>query len=145
MKFYAHFTFLRNPLSQTSYLLRSKEGEVKGLSFLKYADTPQNRKLGSANLEYIRFEVPRNPSIRKFFSHVVVAGNNQPLTSVEAINNQMRTFGDAKKIGLTDLILIQFSDDQNQMDMYFIRDKGNTKQEKQEYFKKWCSGEKLTK
>lgn len=143
MKAYAHYSFLQSPLSKGSYILKNYEGDVEGLEFLKYADTPQNEKLGSSGLEYMRCEVPRNPSIRKYFAHVFTVKNG-PLTSVEPVNSWNRTFGDAKKIGLNDLILFQFSDDNTSLEMWFVKDMGNFKEQKQNAFKKWCEGEDLS-
>lgn len=143
MKYYAKYFFERSPLSNNSYTLISKTNNVPGLFFKRYADTPKNIELGINNKEYLYYTVPREESIKKYFAHTFEGAANKVITSTEELDEKNRTFGDAKKIGLNDLILFQFSEDMNKLVMYFVKNKGSTRQMKQKCFKQWCDGEKL--
>lgn len=143
MKFYAKYKFKQSPLSDNSYVLESQEGAVKGLFLMRYADTPKNYECGINGKEYIYFGVPRNPSIAKFFAHVFEGLNHKPITSTEGINEMNRTFGDAKQLGLSDLILFQFSEDRKSLDMWVVRGMGSSRAQKQKCFRNWCDGEEL--
>lgn len=145
MKYYAKYSFSRSPISDNSYLLDEKYGEVKNLDLLRYAESKTNESQGISNREYIYFGIPRNPSIRKYFAHTFEGLGNKPITSTEPLNDMNRTFGDGKQLGNKDLILFEFSDDMSKLDMYFVKDKGNSKVEKQCAFRSWCAGEKLIK
>lgn len=143
MRYYAKFSFYRSPLSDNSYILSESKGKVKGLFFQKYAETPGNKDLGISGKEYIYFGVPRNPSIRRFFAHTFEGLNHKPITSTEAINEKERTFGDAKQLSLPDLILFQFSEERSKLEMWFVKDKGYSRLQKQECFLDWNNGEEL--
>lgn len=133
MKYYANYKFERKPGTETVYLLKGKQGEVSGLKLAVY-------KVGELKgCEYIQYEKPREESIKKYFSHVFTGENHLPITSTESLDSKYRTFGDTKKLGTRDLILIQFSKDMNRLEMWFVADKGNNKAEKQETFRWWCS------
>lgn len=129
MKYYAKYSFERKPGTETVYLFKSKLGHVVNLELAEHKD-------GS---KYIQFEIPREESIKKYFSHVFTGKDHKTITSTESLDYKKRTFGDTKKLGTRDLILIQFSNDMNTLDMYFVSDKGNCRTEKQEAFKQWCN------
>lgn len=144
MEYYAKFNFEKSPLSENSYILTEQSGTVKGLSFLKYSDNAKNIEAGIAGKEYIYFGVPRNMSIRRFFAHTFEGAGHRPITSTEALNNANRTFGDAKQIGLGDLILFQFSEDKSSLTMWFVKNLGYSRNQKSAAFYNWNKGEKLT-
>lgn len=129
MKYYAKYSFERKKGTETIYLFTSKQGSVSNLEFAEHKD-------GS---KYIQFEIPREESIKRYFSHVFTGKDHKTITSTESLDEKRRTFGDTKKLGTRDLILIQFSEDMSKLDMWFIADKGNCKSEKQETFRLWCS------
>lgn len=137
MDSYAHLSFLRHPVYKTQYILCKQEGEVSGLKLAEYKPSNQNDELHITGKKFIVFEVPRNPSIRKYFAHTFTMANKEVLTSTEKLNECNRTFGDTKKLGTTDLILIQFSENMSELDMYFVKDRGNSKSEKQAAFDSW--------
>lgn len=139
MKSYAHLAFVRHPIYKNQYVLCKQDGEVSGLVLNEYKDSKQNQELTIVGKKWIAFEVPHNQAIRKYFAHTFVMANKAVLTSTESLNELNRTFGDTKKLGTTDLILIQFSLDMTLLDMWFVKDKGNSKYEKQTAFQEWCS------
>lgn len=131
MTYYAKYSFYRKPGTESVYILEDKYGEVNNLNFAEY-------KTGEfIGKKYVRFEEPREPSIRKYFAHTFTGKDNALITSTEELNDKNRTFGDAKKIGTNDLILIQFYDNMETMDMWFVKDLGKTKQQKQAAFREW--------
>lgn len=144
MKYYACYSFSRSPISQNSYTLDSKVGlEVPGMYFKKYAETPKNYELGICGKDYVYFTEPRDPRIAQYFAHTFEGKDGKVITSVEELDHLERTFGDAKKMNLNDLILIQFSEDRNKLKMWFVKDKGISKAVKQKTFLSWCNGEEL--
>lgn len=143
MKYYAKLGFVKSKSSTTSYILASKVGEVKGLKLGVYKDTAANQAKGVVGSEYIRFSVPREPSIRKYFAHTFESADGDVLTSTEALDDNNRTFGDTKRIGSKDLILIEFSADMETLMMYFIKNKGTDRWTKQNAFRDWVNGEQL--
>lgn len=131
MKYYAKYSFVKKEGTESVYILKDQYGEVKNLNLGEY-------KVGELKgVKYLRFEVPREASIRKYFSHTFTGKDNAPITSTEELNDKKRTFGDTKKIGLSDLILIQFYNNMEELDMWFVKDLGNTKQQKQAAFREW--------
>lgn len=139
MKSYAHLSFVRHPNFVTQYILYKQQGEISGLNLDEYKQSAKNDELGITGMKKISFEVPRNPAIRKFFAHTFTMKDKAVLTSTESINSNGRTFGDTKKLGTTDLILIQFSENMKLIDMYFVKDKGNSRSEKSTAFYEWDS------
>lgn len=139
MNYYAHYKFLRSNTENKVYLLDSKEGEATNLVLGKYAETKRNIEKGVSGKEYLCFTLPRSPSMRKYFAYVFETPHGKPLTSVEGLNGQLRTFGDGKNIGTRDLILFQFSDDMSTLDMYFVKDGAGTKSDKIMNFNLWCN------
>ena len=144
LTYYAKYEFKQCPLYPKSYLLVKKEGKTPvNLSFAKYTDSTKNIEAGIAGKDYIHFGVPRNPRMTRYFSHTFEGFRGKPITSTEALNDMNRTFGDTFNLGYKDLILFQFSPDMNALSMWFVKDKGNTREEKQKAFRNWCQGEAL--
>lgn len=143
MDYYAHYKFERQPESVKCYVLKNKDGVVKNLHFARFADTQKNQDLQIVGKEYMLFTLPRSKAMRRYFAYVFEYESGKPITSVEGLNGQLRTFGDGKKIGNNDLILFQFSEDMKKLDMYFVANKGATKLEKKINFNLWCSENKL--
>lgn len=127
MKYYASFWFTKSDKSQSAYILEKSTGEVPNLHFPAYTDGKQ----------YVRFTTPRNERLKKFFAYTFELSNGQVLSSVERLDDKYRTFGDAKQIGLNDLILFQFSPDMKRMVMWFVRNQGFNKETKQTAFRNW--------
>lgn len=146
MKYYAKYNFKRCEMYPSSYILMSHDGKAENLYLAKYSDSSKNREAEIAGKEYIHLGVPRNESIKRYFTHTFEGLRAKPITSTEAftvVNGEKRTFGDCFCLGYKDLIFFRFSSDMSVMSMYFIRDMGNTKDQKQAAFKSWCGGEKL--
>lgn len=139
MDFYGYLKFVKHPVYKTQFVLAEQKGEIKGLKLSEYKDTDENKRIGISGFKYISMEVPKSPAMRKFFSHTFTMADKKVLTSCEALNSQNRTFGDTKCLGSADLILIQLSEDRTWLEMWFVKDKGNSKQEKQEIFRRWCN------
>lgn len=145
MKFYAHFTFKRKEDDLKCYILETQEGTVEKLEFAKFAENAKNIEAGIAGKNYMLFTLPRSPSMRKYFAYVFEYAYGKPITSVEGLNGQLRTFGDGKQLGNKDLILFQFSEDMMSLDMWFCKDLAPTISKKKAYFANWCNGESLIK
>ena len=143
MKYYAHFSFSRKPDDVKCYILEKQEGSVEGLNFAKFAENAKNIEAGIAGRQYMLLTVPRSPSMRKYFAYVIEYAYGKPITSVEGLNGQLRTFGDGKNLGSKDLILLQFSEGMNSIEMYFLKDLAPSINKKKTYFKNWCDGEVL--
>lgn len=143
MKYYAHFSFTRRSDDLKCYILNKQEGCVEKLEFAKFADNKKNKDAGIAGKNYMLFTLPRSPSMRKYFAYVFEYAYGKPITSVEGLNGQFRTFGDGKQLGSKDLILFQFSDDMMSLDMYFCKDLAPSISKKKAYFQNWCNGEEV--
>ena len=145
MRYYAKYTFRKCEHYPTSYLLVSNDGKAQNLNLAKYTDSERNKEWGIDGKQYIHFGVPRNPSMTKYFAHTFEGFRGKPITSTEALNDQNRTFGDCFCLGYKDLIFFEFSKDMNELNMWFLKDMGNSKAEKKANFFKWCQGETLCK
>lgn len=143
MKYYASYKFTLHPSRRDTYILSSQKGEVPNLNFATFADNDKNKELGLVGLCYLRYTVPHSQSMRRYFAHTFEYAYGKPLTSTEHLNEKNQTFGDAKKIGLNDLILFEFSEDMTNLEVYFIKDRGGTKYEKVSSFHDWVNGESL--
>lgn len=144
MKYYAKYDFIACDKYPSSYLLVSSVGKAENLHLAKYTDTSKNITMGIAGKEYIHFGVPRNKSMTKYFSHTFEGFRGKPITSTESlrnVGNEKRTFGDCFCLGYKDLIFFSFDSDMKTLSMFFIRDMGNSKYQKQEAFQRWCDGE----
>lgn len=136
MKYYSRCDFVKKPKSTGTYILKRQTEKIPNLNFPEY----QAGEL--KGYKYIHFEEPREESIKKYFAHVFTLCGTT-LTSTEPLDDENRTFGDTKKIGTNDLVLIQFSKDMSELTMWFIKNKGMSKAMKQTYFKAWTFGEPL--
>lgn len=127
MKYYAKYSFGLKENTTTSYVLKSQTGNV------------ENFNLGSfkGGEKYIRISVPRSAAMRKYFAYTIEMDSGNVLTSIEGLDENKRSFGDAKKIGLKDLILVQFSNDMKKVDLYFLKGLASSIQEKKNNFQKW--------
>ena len=143
MNSYAGFILEQSPINPASYLLKAKFGNVQNLTFPRYSEIQRNVEAGINGREYLILGKPRDVSILRYFSRTFELGNGKVLTSTEEITERKRTFGDAKKIGLNDLILFEFSHDMKTLAMYFIRGYGKSKRIKTECFRNWNNGEML--
>lgn len=143
MNCYAGFILEQSPINPASYLLKAKFGKVQNLTFPRYSEIQRNIEAGINGKEYLIFGKPRDISILRYFARTFELGNGKVLTSTEEITERKRIFGDAKKIGLNDLILFQFSYDMKTLEMYFIRGCGISRRTKTECFRKWNNGELL--
>lgn len=138
MKYYAKYSFRRNELHGKDYVLTGCEGE-----------NPRNFKMATykkgdfVGSHYIRMDVPRSPSMKRYFAYTFELSYNIPFTSTERLNSKNQTFGDAKKLGSSDLILFQFDDSLSQLDLYFIRNGARNVAEKKVNFTDWANGELL--
>lgn len=139
MKTYATLYFEKSPVCDKDYILLAQNGTIKGLDFSVYAKNEKNNAAGVSDKKYMRFMVPRRESMRKYFAYTFEMKPNVPITSVEPLDEKKRTFGDAKKIGLNDLILFRFSDDMSRLIMEFVKDKGISKAVKQRAFQEWTA------
>lgn len=133
MEYYAKYSFRQKPDSVSSYILKRQEGNVPGLKFSEFKNGDK----------YIRISVPRNRNMRKYFAYTIETEPSNVLTSVEGLNENYRTFGDARKIGLKDLILFQFSFNLQDVDMYFIHNKAYSIKQKKDAFSIWNIENKL--
>lgn len=144
MKSYATFYFEQSPVCDKDYILVKQIGGVLGLEFGKYKTNEKNDLLKVSGKEYMRLTVPRKESMRKYFAYTFEMKPNVPITSVESLDEANRTFGDAKKIGLNDLILFHFSKNRKKLIMWFIKDKGFSRITKTNAYTMWCQGEEIT-
>lgn len=142
MEYYAHYHFSRREDNVKTYVLESKEGDAN-ISFAKFVDNQKNIDLGISGKEYMMFTLPRSRAMRRYFAYVFESEPGKPITSVEGLNGQLRTFGDGKNLGTKDLILFQFSEDMMSLDMFFVKDKAKSVFEKKLNFNTWCTGSKL--
>lgn len=146
MRYYARYDFERCSIYTNSYILTNSIGKAENLHLAKYSESTKHNDAGISGKEYIHLGVPHNPSMTRFFAHTFEGFRGKPITSTEAltlIGNEKRTFGDCFCLGYKDLIFFRFSEDMSVMSMYFIRDMGNSKAQKQAAFKSWCDGDKL--
>lgn len=146
MKYYAKYKFKKCDTYPNSYIFVDKLNKAENLYLAKYTDSKRNQDLGIAGKEYIHFGVPRNPSMTRYFAHTFEGLRGKPITSTEALTNTpygKRTFGDCFCLGYKDLIFFEFNEDMSELVMYFLRDMGNSKVQKQTAFKSWCDGEEL--
>lgn len=142
MEYYAHYHFTRKEDNIKTLILTSHEGDA-GLKLAKFVDNEKNKKLGLSGKEYMMFTLPRSAAMRKYFAYVFESEPGVPITSVEGLNGQLRTFGDGKKLGTTDLILFQFSENMMELDMYFISSAAKNISEKKMNFNLWCQTNNL--
>ena len=138
MEYYAKYSFKRQEDTVKCYILKNQEGNVPELTLAKFVDNSKNIEYGIAGKQYMIFTLPRSQYMRKYFAYVFEYAWGKPLTSVEGLNGQLRTFGDGKKIGTNDLILFQFSEDMKYLDMFFVKDMARNVEEKKLNFKLWC-------
>lgn len=144
MFYYSKYSFIKRADKVSEYILDNIEGcEIDVLKIDVYKSNDEHDKLGISGKPYVIFSVPRSPSMRRYFAYCIEYKRGEVLSSVEGLNDKKRTFGDAKNIGLRDLILIQFSDDMSRMDMYFVKNYGGSKSDKMYAFQMWNDGDKL--
>lgn len=143
MKAYAMYCFERKVDTSETYILVGKKGKADNVKFGVFADTTQNKISGYAGKEYIRREIPVAESVKRYFAYTFTTGSGKVLTSTEEFDSLGRTFGDGKKVGTTDLILIQVSPDGKRLVMYFVRNRGFSKATKTDAFSKWTNGESI--
>lgn len=147
MNCYAGFKFTQSPLNSGSYILQESFGKVDGLIFPKYKDIKRNMDAGIAGREYLIFSIPKSPSIRRYFARIFELGNGFTLSGTDELiqrKDVYRTFGDTKKLGTRDLILFEFTTDMKELKVYFIRNMGYSKKQKNECFERWNDGENLS-
>lgn len=135
MKYYAKYNFSRSDINCTHYILKGRTGEdIPGMLFIK--------EQGSGE-PYLKISVPRNQAIRRYFAYTLELSGGKVLSSVEGLNPDRRTFGDAKSIGESAVLLLQFSDDMKELSVYFVRSLTCSKDEKRNVFSEWRKGEPL--
>lgn len=140
MNAYAVYFFERVPETTTKYVLKKTKGTVN-IPFEKYKNTQKNMDLGIAEREYVTYSEPRDERIRQYFAHTFELGNGKVLTSTEELDSKYRTFGDLKKVGLNDLVLIQFNFERTRMVMWFVKDKGVSREIKKRAYERWICGD----
>lgn len=135
MRYYAKYRFQRSKDDFTRYFLCESEGaDIPGMALIK------DRESGKP---YLKISVPRNPAIRRYFAYTLELSGNKVLSSVEAFGLDRKTFGDAKAIGESAVLLLQFSNDMNGLELYFVRSLSCSKSEKMSVFSMWRNGETL--
>lgn len=135
MRYYASYNFRRSESNCSHYVFQSKSGDdIPGMLLTK------DRK--SSEL-YLKISVPRNPSIRRYFAYTLELSGNKVLSSVEEFGLDRKTFGDSKSIGESAIILLQFSNDMKELELYFVRAVTCSKEEKKTVFSAWRDGEPL--
>ena len=136
MKFYSRYSFLRNPAKDSDYIFENMQGKVPA-GF----DLPTYKKGNFEGKQYIRMTIPHSPLMRKYFAYTFETSYNVPFTSTEKLNKKHQTFGDGKKLGTQDLILFQFDENLEKLDIFFIRNKARTLNDKKLNFEKWANGD----
>jgi len=143
MKYYAKYFFTQSPETPAVYILDSQFGSLPNFDLAKYTDCSRNRQSGLAGKLYVRVAEPRRPAMSKYFAYIFEAKGGSPVTSTEEIDSEGRTFGDAKSLGFADLILVKFSQDRHNMDLWVVRNGAKTKMAKFDGFARWTNGEEL--
>ena len=143
MRYYSYYKFVQADDTPSTYLLESQFGSIPDFDPMRYTDCSRNKKSGKAGREFIRFVEPRRLAMRKYFAYTVEMKGRAVLTSTEKIDNEGRTFGDTKSIGVPDLILIKFSQDRKYMELWAVRNQAKTKTSKFDAFDRWVNGEEL--
>ena len=135
MRYYASYKFRRSESNFSHYVFQTRTGaEILGMVFTK------DRNNGEL---YLKISVPRTPSIRRYFAYTLELSGNKVLSSVEGFGLDRKTFGDAKAIGENAVILLQFSNDMRELEIYFIRSLTCSRNEKMAVFSGWRDGEPL--
>lgn len=135
MRYYANYRFRRSESNCTHYVLQDRGGEDIGGMVLT--------KDRSSGERYLKISVPRNPAIRRYFAYTLELSGNRVLSSVESFGLDRKTFGDAKSIGESAVLLLQFTNDMKGLDVYFVRSLTCSKDEKIALFTEWRNGEPL--
>lgn len=135
MRYYARYRFRRSESNRTHYVLQDKGGEdIGGMVLTKDRNSGEH---------YLKISVPRNPAIRRYFAYTLELSGNKVLSSVEGFGLDRKTFGDAKSIGESAVLLLQFTNDMKGLDVYFVRSLTCSKDEKIALFTEWRNGEPL--
>lgn len=135
MRYYASYRFRRSESNCTHYVLQDRKGEdVKGMVLTKDRNSGEH---------YLKISVPRNPAIRRYFAYTLELSGNKVLSSVEGFGLDRKTFGDAKSIGESAVLLLQFTNDMKGLEVYFVRSLSCSKDEKIAVFAGWRNGEPL--
>lgn len=138
MKYYAKYSFTHNAEHQKDYVLKEFQGsEPKNFEMAVY------KRGSSLGKKYIRMDVPRSPAMKRHFAYTFEMSYNIPFTSTEKLNSKNQTFGDSKKLGSSDLILFQFDDQLENLDVYFLKNAARNVAEKKYNFDEWVNGERL--
>ncbi len=139
MTYYSRYSFVKNKENPNEFIFSSHFGDdVPGF-------TPAVYKKGvNKGKGYIRMSVPRSPAMKKYFAYTFELSYNVPLTSTEAFNEKMQTFGDSKKLGTCDLILFEYNKEYERLSLYFLKDLAWNVALKKSYFDRWANGEELT-
>lgn len=141
MNYYSYYRFKRDEYRHSTYILVDQQGEdIEELELGMFADNDANRERGVAKRRYIIWTVPRSENMKKYFAFTVESSPNEQFTSVEALNDKHRTFGDARKIGRPDLVLFEFSEDRKTMEMFFVKGHGSDITDKKRFFQAWNCG-----
>ena len=135
MRYYARYRFRRSESNRIHYVLQDKGGEdIGGMVLTKDRNSGEH---------YLKISVPRNPAIRRYFAYTLELSGNKVLSSVEGFGLDRKTFGDAKSIGESAVLLLQFTNDMKGLDVYFVRSLTCSKDEKIVLFTEWRNGEPL--
>lgn len=148
MNCYAGMRFEQSPLNPGSYLMKDSFGDFNLKIFPIYKPTKRNVDAKIDGQKYILFSIPKKDTIKRYFARIFELGNGLTLSGtdeLQKIGNVYRTFGDTKKLRSNDLILFEFSEDMKELKMYFIRNMGWTREQKEGVFCRWNNGEKLTR
>jgi hypothetical protein len=140
MKADAKYRFEKSPTAKTAYLLTGKagadipavlgeyvRGANKGRQFI-YADKTQYQKPGGTDVEYSLYTTNKEAIGTSGKKRRRISGFN--LTP----ENPHRAFGDYGN----DALLIEFSKDEKELELYFFKD---MKTAAQTIFEKWIAGE----
>jgi len=148
MQCYAGMRFEQSPFSIGSYVLKDNFGDFNLKLLPTYKPTKRNIDAKLDGKNYLVFGCPKKESIKRYFARVFELGNGLTLSGtdeLQKIGNVYRTFGDTKKLKSNDLILFEFSEDMKNLKMYFIRNMGCNREQKETMFERWNNGEKLTR